>query len=168
MSKINDFNRRGIFVYNAGDIPIKPKIICKIPEGYKADKDIELTLYSYNEDTGNIDEIEIMEISKKAISEHLSTIRDGESPYLIVDSKLKMIKGAEGNDSSQKLNGRIYNKYHKKGNYLEMPVSNDEIYFIAISEVDEAVKDEVATQNTETNTNSKISILSVEYTHQYY
>ena len=106
-----------------------------------------------------------MEISKKAISEHLSTITDGENPYLIIDSKLKMIKGAEGNDNSQRLNGRIYNKYHKKGNYLEIPVSNDEIYFIAISEV---AKDEAA-QNTNTNeSEEKISILSVEYTHQYY
>ena len=165
--KINDFDRRGIFVYNAGDIPIKPKIICKIPEGYVVDKDIELTLYSYNEITGNINEIEIMEFSKKAISEHLSTIKDGESPYLIIDSKLKMIKGAEGNDNLQKLNGRIYNKYHKKGNYLEIPVSDNEIYFIAVSEVAE---DEAIAQNTGENTEAeeKISILSVEYTHQYY
>ena len=163
--KINDFNRRGIFVYNAGDIPIKPKIICKFPEGYKADKDIKLTLYSYNEVTGNINEIEIMEFSKKAISEHLNTITDGENPYLIIDSKLKMIKGAQGNDNSQRLNGRIYNKYHRKGNYLEIPVSNNEIYFIAISEV---VENEAA-QNTNTNEpEAKISILSIEYTHQYY
>lgn len=105
--KINDFDRRGVFVYNAGDVPIKPKIVCKIPEDYVADKDIELTLYSYNEIAGNINEIAVMEFSKKAISEHLGTIKDGESPYLIVDSKLKMIKGAEGNDNSQKLNGLL-------------------------------------------------------------
>jgi hypothetical protein len=41
--------RKGVLLYNAGDIPIKPKIVCKIPESsdFVQKRDIKLRLYSF-------------------------------------------------------------------------------------------------------------------------
>ena len=127
-------------------------------------------------------EIGEMIISKDMILQHRRKFSD--DLYIVIDSKLKMIKGAQ---SENQLNGIIYNKYHKSGDYLEIPVSNEDIYFIEITEVQEKVnEDEVNSNNNENveiienenegNTGNEeentdqgmIKILSINYTHQYY
>jgi hypothetical protein len=45
-----------------------------------------------------------------------------------------MIKGAKQVDNIQQLTGNIYNKFHKSGDYFEIPVSTKEVYFIEIIE----------------------------------
>lgn len=186
--RIYDYPRKGVFLYNAGDIPLKPKITCQIPNDYPVTNDLLFRLYAFNnspKDEMNDEdfrEIGEMIISKDMILQHRRKFSD--DLYIVIDSKLKMIKGAQ---SENQLNGIIYNKYHKSGDYLEIPVSNEDIYFIEITEVQEKVnEDEVNSNNNENveiienenegNTGNEeentdqgmIKILSINYTHQYY
>lgn len=170
--------RRGVLLYNAGHIPIKPKIICKIPdeEGYEQTRNVELRLYSFyngSEEkyrTVDFEEIGRITISKDIIKKCKEDTKEqypeqDRFSYFIVDSKLKMIKGASSSKTEEnpvkELTGRIYNKYHKNGDYFEIPVSQDDIYFIEITD------DQGSTTQGATPAET-ISISSIEYTHQYY
>lgn len=165
---IDGYARRGVLLYNAGDIPIKPKIICQIPSReHKQIKDIELNLYScYNgtDDSKNSDFYEIgkMIISKDIVEKCKQDRKDDDILYFIVDSKLKMIKGATDSGDIKELTGYIYNKYHKSGDYFEIPVSSEDIYFIEI------IDKQDSTPAQGTTPASTIDISSIEYTHQYY
>ena len=165
---IDGYARRGVLLYNAGDIPIKPKIICQIPSReHEQTKDIELNLYScYNgtDDSKSSDFYEIgkMIISKDIVEKCKQDRKDDGILYFIVDSKLKMIKGATDSGDIKELTGYIYNKYHKSGDYFEIPVSSEDIYFIEI--IDK--QDSKPAQGT--TPASTIDISSIEYTHQYY
>ena len=169
--EIKDFLRKGVLLYNAGDVPIKPKIICKIPEdiGFKQEKDIILRLYSFyngsieSSKTEDFVEIGKMVISKDLVAKCKEHTKDGEKPYIVIDSKLKMIKGAKETNDIIELDGCIYNKYHKSGDYLEIPVSNDDIYFIEI--IDDYNEEEGECEVVPVDF---VKISSIEYIHQYY
>ena len=147
-------NKKGMFIYNAGDIPIKPSIVLKIDKENIPKNDISLRLYSINKLDFEIGE---MIISKKIVDQCIQDNSGDNYLYIVVDSKLKMIKGAKNGDVQQ-LTGYIYNRHHKNGDYLEIPVSDENVYFIEIVEVNEKNDDQ----------DTKIEISSIKYTHQYY
>lgn len=174
----NNHLRKGVLLYNAGDVPIKPKIVCKIPEDkdFKQENDIILRLYSFYNGPINANKTEDfipigeMIISKELIAKCKEHTKDGKKPYIVVDSKLKMIKGAVQTNSIIELDGCIYNKYHKSGDYLEIPALDDEVYFIEITEVESESTSTQKEKNGEEITESTdfVKIVSVDYTHQYY
>lgn len=165
---IKDFQRRGMFVYNAGDIPIKPQIICEIPTNYATTEDILLRIYCL--DDPEVPSEEFYQIGELTISKEILTRIQGTNgtgdTHLIIDSKLKMIKGAKQVDDIQQLTGNIYNKFHKSGDYFEIPVSTKEVYFIEIIEQGSDNLENPIIQNTAKEDLIKIS--SVKYVHQYY
>jgi hypothetical protein len=105
-----------------------------------------------------------MIISKDIVEKCKQDRKNDGVLYFIVDSKLKMIKGATDSGDIKELTGYIYNKYHKSGDYFEIPVSSEDIYFIEI--IDKQDQDSKPEQGT--TYSSTIDISSIEYTHQYY
>ena len=168
--KIQNYMRRGILLYNAGDIEIKPQIICRIPSSptHIQTEDIVLKLYAF--ENGIIDQnktadsykIGELVISKDIVEKCVKHTKQGLVPYLIIDSKLKMMKGAIYNNETRELTGYIYNRYHKSGDYFEIPVSSDDVYFIEISESSSSKT------SSESTSKSEVEITGVEYTHKYY
>lgn len=163
--------RKGQFIYNAGDVPIKPKIVCRIPydKKYVLTKDISIILYAFDnspndeKEDRDFQKIGEMVISKKIIEqcrEYMDKEYPQETPYIIIDSKLKMIKGARDINSIYELTGQIYNKYHEKGDYLEIPVSDTDIYFIEVQAISE--------DNSNSSSEAHMNIVDLQYTHQYF
>jgi hypothetical protein len=103
--------------------------------------DLVLRLYAFNNSlkTNNTEEkfreMGDMILSKDFVSWYRTNIANNEDIYIIVDSKLKMIKGAKYKNGNLELNGLIYNKYHKSGDYIQLPVSKEDIYFIELNEL---------------------------------
>lgn len=172
--EVGEETKRGMFVYNAGDIPTKPKIICSIPSEYIALSDIIIKIYSCDKTGAFIKNIGQIVISKDLVEkcrafteEYTEKHKLGyRTPHIIIDSKLKMIKGAIQTEDTYEVTGHIYNKYHKSGDYIEMPVSDEEIYFIDISENAETKEQREALDSMMPEHLIKIS--SIDYTHQYY
>lgn len=167
--KIDKFYRRGMFVYNAGDVPIKPRIICEIPDDYEATKDISLRIYSF--DNSDIEEDEepnkFYQVGQIILSkEIIAQCRANGDTHFIVDSKLKMIKGATQVEDIYQLTGYIYNKYHKSGDYLEIPISENDVCFIEI--IEDGIDNPEAPEYPDVLRDDLIKISSVEYVHQYY
>jgi hypothetical protein len=107
--------RYGLFVYNAGDFPIKPKITLKrlLDENiYTGNDNVILNLYSLDEWFSPIQSIEL---SKNLLTQ----CKKNQEQNIILDSKLKMLKGVQLKENEKEnLTGYIYNKFHKSGDYF--------------------------------------------------
>lgn len=137
------YSGRGIYVYNAGNIPIKPKIIFEVKD-IPEHSDVELILRS----SKNLEKpLQTFKLQNKVKS--LCNNSD-ENKIIILDSNLKLtkeaIKKSVGDSYIEEPTGIIYNKF-QTGDYLIIPVAEyeNESFFI--------------------ESNIKISI---KYTHQYY
>lgn len=138
---IKDGNVRiGKFIYNAGDVPIKPQITLKEVNKYTGTEEfIIINLYSSE---NLLTPIQTMQLSKDIIKQ---CSKNGDQD-IIIDSKLKLLKGV---NERGRLSGKVYNKFHKEGDYFEIPVGKDENEIFMIE-----IKSDIATL--------------IEYTHQYY
>lgn len=163
--KISLMDEKTKIVYNAGDVPTYPQIIFKkwdfkekieIEEESKKISKIVFSLYKQK--TGEADE-NIGELRLKPLREKISSRDDG----IIIDSKLKMIKGIDSTDSTVKLTGSVYNKYHTDGDFFNIPVQeSDENYYITVRYIFLNEDNQEIEDNPEYLTD-----YDVKYTHYY-
>jgi O-phosphoseryl-tRNA(Cys) synthetase len=112
-------------IYNAGDIPADIQIIFKD----KPSGTFSVSLYSSKDTQNALKTINFKEIS----------FFEGDTG-LILDSKIKMVKGIENNEKLT-LSGHQYNKYKTSGDFFKIPTTDDdEEYFIIKSGVNFEVK----------------------------
>lgn len=160
--KLQLTNTNKKIVYNAGDVPTYPQIIFKKWDFEKEEKTetkkISKIVFSlYKQEYGKADE-NIGELRLKPLKQ-ISSRDDG----IIIDSKLKMIKGIDSTDSTVKLTGSVYNKYHTDGDFFNIPVQeSDENYYITVRYI---FFDE---DNQETEESPEyLTGYDVKYTHYY-
>ena len=108
-------------IYNAGDQPSNLQIIFEVDKNDDGKRVVDDFIISLN--TQNNEQISYMKIKS------FTLFSDDEG--FIIDSKIKMIKGVRKNgDGDWEVTGHQYNKDHCEGDYLKMPVmEEDNDYF---------------------------------------
>lgn len=117
----NKYNNKKMKIYNAGDQPSNLQIIFEVDKNGDGKRVVDDFIISLN--TQNNEQISYMKIKS------FTLFSDDEG--FIIDSKIKMIKGVRKNGNGDwEVTGHQYNKYHREGDYLKMPVmEEDNDYF---------------------------------------